>query len=195
MIFIPFRNTHTGINGNVWEIKSKTGKNVQIFFIHFIESGGSHMRHLTNVLGLQHWFLFSTGFNHVIQTNNVLSASSIRLSREREKKIFLFFLLWRLPFDWKTPNGYLIALLAECAAGASIAICCTSVTCFLIESCLLTIAMLEDIANDLSGLSLIGSTAKTGYNKIETQFYGIVRNYSDIKQLSEIFNSSLVDFF
>lgn len=98
-----------------------------------------------------------------------------------------FSLSCRLPFDWKTPIGYFIALMAQCVPGACSTFSFTSVTCFLIESALLSISILKDIENDLSALNFVDLSSKKDYERIKKQFNLVVRNYTDAKQLSRIF--------
>lgn len=102
--------------------------------------------------------------------------------KEAISHIFVFTSLSRFPFDWKTPYGYPVAVLIEGASGTCAIFCYVTVACFLIESCLLVISMLKDIANDLAGLHFIRS--KNATVQFEHRFFSLFSSYSDVKQLS-----------
>lgn len=97
--------------------------------------------------------------------------------------------LLRLPYDWRTPFGYLIILVVQ---GISTLFTVTTVTPIIgsiVVSCWLFASFIEDITNDLSALSVNGST-RTSTHKItdsaalKEQFCNIIQNHSDIKELS-----------
>lgn len=104
-----------------------------------------------------------------------------------------FFLKKRLPFDWRTPFGYLIALFIECMAVFSIIQTTIPLTCFFIGSCWILAAFAKDITSDLSGWNvgrLLGQ--RPAIDKM--RLCHIVQIHSDTKQLSveKTFNSSIL---
>lgn len=90
----------------------------------------------------------------------------------------------RIPFDWKTPQGYLIVFIDQCAACYFLCLSCTSIMCFAIGTCMMITSILRDIANDLSLLNepIIFNARR---NKIAQQFYDIIQLHCDAKQLSD----------
>lgn len=91
---------------------------------------------------------------------------------------------WRLPFNWRTPFGYLIALCIECMAVFSIILTTIPLVCFFIGSCWLCIAFAKDITNDLSLWNLGGLTSNQSHLKCKMKLCRIVEIHSDVKQLS-----------
>ena len=92
----------------------------------------------------------------------------------------------RLPFNWKTPIGYLIALIFIDVAvfGAFLGIMAT-VALSASFSCLL-ISFAESIENDVNSLNAM--SAKCGENIVQMKklFKNIIEDLSDMKQLSKI---------
>lgn len=90
----------------------------------------------------------------------------------------------RIPFDWKTPQGYLIVFIDQCAACYFLCLSCTSIMCFAIGTCMMITSILRDIANDLSLLNepIIFNARR---NKMAQQFYDIIQLHCDAKQLSD----------
>lgn len=96
-----------------------------------------------------------------------------------------------MPFDQKTPCGYVISTLIQsvdvyfCAAvGGYLTICYFSGSCWLLKT------IVRDISNDFSHLNLNKLSTK---DRVEMRilFCDIVRNISDAKQLSEILCSEI----
>lgn len=91
--------------------------------------------------------------------------------------------LCRLPFNWKTPIGYLIALSAEYASVHSALFGFTPVTSFFVGSAFLTTCFVRDIENELPQLNVIARSTRSRKKMME-RFCYIVRFHSDAKQLS-----------
>lgn len=95
----------------------------------------------------------------------------------------------RLPFDWKTPIGYLFALAAESVSAHSALFCFTPIISFFVGSAWLIICSLEDISNDLTELN--GSkTSNKNPDEVKEHFCHVIRFYSDARQLSRTFHLS-----
>lgn len=89
----------------------------------------------------------------------------------------------RLPFNWKTPFGYLIALLFETVAMFGVNLGSVPIGCFLLGTCWLVMAFVDDIINDISILNGYGKSMRDAW-KVKPQFHFIVQNIADAKQLS-----------
>lgn len=87
------------------------------------------------------------------------------------------------PLDLKTPFGYLIALLFETIAMFWVNLGSVPIGCFLVGSCWLIVAFVDDIINDLTILNNYGKSMRD-YWKLKQQLYFIVQNIADAKQLS-----------
>lgn len=108
------------------------------------------------------------------------------------KKIDLFlFYLFRLPFNWRTPFGYFIALLAQCFAAISTLFCGTSTVCFLIGSCWLIGSFLKDLRNDvLIHLNRVEKMrSQRNAAKLVEHFHDIIQDHSDVKRFVSEFKS------
>lgn len=93
----------------------------------------------------------------------------------------------RLPFDWKTPLGYLATLSLEFIGAFYTAMFLVAIACFLVGSCWLLISFIEDITSDLSLLTENNETSdgtSDGTSDVIVRFYEIVQFYSDVEQLS-----------
>lgn len=96
----------------------------------------------------------------------------------------LVILTKRLPFNWKTTSGYLIAYVGQVVVSFCTVYLSSPVLSFIIGSCWLFGAFINDIKNDLIAFNGIEST-NTNQVEIKKQFCQIVQLYSDVKQLSE----------
>lgn len=93
------------------------------------------------------------------------------------------FFYIRLPFNWKTPLGYLIAQLAQTLAAYFTLVCLASVLCFLVGSCWLFITFIEDITQNL----FVWNNDKTANRNHEDRlkcYCNIIQSYVDVNQLS-----------
>lgn len=97
----------------------------------------------------------------------------------------LTFHFRRLPFNWKTPLGYSIAIAFEGATLHSVTLGFTPIFCIFLGSAWLEIAFIEDIANDLAEVnSSIDASNGNKRRDLTERFCYIIRFYSDAKQLS-----------
>lgn len=88
-----------------------------------------------------------------------------------------------MPFNWKTPLGYVIALMTQGVASYFTLLSTASTLCLLVGICLLLIAFVEDLANDLNVLS-ISELPNDRHSKLLEDFRNSMQLYSQVKQLS-----------
>lgn len=86
-----------------------------------------------------------------------------------------------MPFNWRTPFGYLIALTGESLASFSLVFLGIPFVGIFIGSCWLLTAFLRDISCDLANLS-VDAKFKRNKKKRNVQFYQTVQNFSDVKR-------------
>lgn len=86
-----------------------------------------------------------------------------------------------MPFNWRTPYGYAIALFLQIVDVSSVLYCATLLFAFFIGSCWLCIVFVNDVANDLSSL--------VDQMLVKKCFFNAVQHFSDVKQLSMDFDS------
>ena len=116
----------------------------------------------------------------------------------------LFSLIHRLPFEWKTPHGYLMALLVESIMAFTVGSIIVPPVCFFIGSyfhrqiylitnlhrslyfigsCFIIMAFVSDIAPVILHLN-INRRSSGKHREIKKHFYNIIEDVSDAKQLS-----------
>lgn len=91
-----------------------------------------------------------------------------------------------MPFNQKTPLGYLLTLSFECILTHYVAVLMAPTIAFLIGSCFLLKTFLDDAISDLAYLK-VEEEIKSDENlakKIRTIFCEAVRIHADLKQLS-----------
>lgn len=96
-----------------------------------------------------------------------------------------------MPFDWRTPLGYSIALVSESLASYSMVFMGGPSACFFVGSCSLIMGFVKNITNDLSSLSVSAISKKNQKKKLKLRFYNILQDFSDAKQLCKISNNSI----
>lgn len=91
-----------------------------------------------------------------------------------------------MPFNWKTPNGYLITRLFECILAYCAALFLTPVLCILLKS------FAEDITTDLRLLNVNKTSATSDENgkKMGKIFYNTVKCH-----FNETQEFIILDFF
>lgn len=100
--------------------------------------------------------------------------------------MFENYIIFRLPFNWRTPFGYLVALTAQSLAAVSTLLCGTTAMSFGIGTCWLFINMAKDIISDFEQLNVADYSKKTSPTKAMQHFCNIVQCYADLKQLSSV---------
>lgn len=133
----------------------------------------------------QIFFLWFGRWSFFIDITSDVSKDS-RIGKKNENKKSFFFS--RMPFNWRTPLGYLIAYVSESSAIYSALFCATPIICFLFGLCLFCVSMVKDLSADLS-LSIVGGTSKPNRDQLKKSFCQIVQSFVDVKQLSHDFIS------
>lgn len=97
-----------------------------------------------------------------------------------------FFLHHRLPYNWKTPLGFLFTGLVVTATYFAIFLCILPTVLFFAGSCQYIIIFVQDIANDLENLSVenIQNRSETDQVDRRVTFCKIIKLHSEVKQLS-----------
>lgn len=94
----------------------------------------------------------------------------------------MFVLFSSLPFDWKTPRGYVFAYIFEITAFYCSQFVFLPVFGFYLGFCWLIISFVKDIANDLDQLTL--NECQSDNDQTTGVFCEIVELYSEVKQFS-----------
>lgn len=95
-----------------------------------------------------------------------------------------------MPFNYKSPVGYLITLSFESFEMFVTADIVSYILCFLFGSCFLLKLFVEDVTSELSFLNLEDKATSNGKNSAKdkaermTMFFNAVQNHSDLKQLA-----------
>lgn len=96
------------------------------------------------------------------------------------------FLQIRMPFDWRTPYGYLPAWLVQSLVASAESILIAQFLNFDIGNCWLFIFIAEDITNDLATFNtFIKATSNGSIIKLTEHFCDLIQIYSDAKQWVE----------
>lgn len=90
----------------------------------------------------------------------------------------------RIPWDWREPFGYVLEFIAQAIEAYFTLYCVPPVIAFMIGSCWLFCAFIEDITSELHVLST-KSKPNGSHNKMKTEFCNIIQLHSDVKQLSD----------
>lgn len=92
------------------------------------------------------------------------------------------YFCWRLPFNWRTPIGYAIAVFLQYAATITMLFCTSAVISFWLGSCWLFMEMVKDITNDLAHFNGDASANWNGPT-MNMHFVNTIKLYLDAKQL------------
>lgn len=92
------------------------------------------------------------------------------------------FFLYRLPFNWRTPLGFIVVLLYQILVAYLVGLLFIPILCFLVGSCFLLKIFVEDTTKDLNRLNM---SKMYGNNKeVKEIFCNIAQDFSNLKQLS-----------
>lgn len=101
-----------------------------------------------------------------------------------------------MPFEWRSPFGYAVALFLQVADVSTVLYCATLLFAFFIGSCWLCIVFVNDVASDLSLMNFGNASDENNGNHsnsderlMKRRFFNTVQYYSDVKQLSIYFHS------
>lgn len=134
-------------------------------------------------LRFERWFLFAT----------ISGCVSVRKLKEVSKVhwcIIIVFFYTRLPFNWRTPLGYAIALSVQGLAAYFTLVSISTVVCFLVGSCWLFISFIKEVSEDLCVL-YDDKSAKRNHADLSKYYSNIIQTYADVKQLSTKIRSLL----
>lgn len=94
--------------------------------------------------------------------------------------------IFSLPFDWRTPIGYLLAIFSFCIVTYVLTIGIVPILCFFMGSCELFMSFIKDLIGDVKYLNKLSRKSKNDENHREMQqlFVNIIVNFSTLKQLS-----------
>lgn len=121
------------------------------------------------------WFVFFTHANCVC-FNHYFFECSLMIS-------IIALFICRLPFNWKTPHGYLIALFLESIASFTVGSIIVPPICIVIGSCFLVSSFVNDMAVKMPKLD-VKKRPNGKSQEIKKHFCNIIGNISDAKQLS-----------
>lgn len=106
----------------------------------------------------------------------------LTFSSQKFAEIFIFFIFVRLPFEWRTPFGYLIAYFIQfpCAYFQMLVAACS--LNILIGSCRILMSFVKDIENDLYSFNKNTET-KLNRAELKVQLNEFIEFHVKIKQL------------
>lgn len=102
---------------------------------------------------------------------------------QNDEKKNLFSLNRRLPYNWRTPLGYLVTLIIQTVASLSCILSIVPAICLLVGLCWLIISFVEDVTNDLNALN-IGQNTERSRRIMKERFCSIIQLHMELKQLS-----------
>lgn len=103
------------------------------------------------------------------------------------KIMFAFIFLqidYRLPFDWKTPSGFLIALSIQSILSICVMVTLECLAIFGLGTCLMLFPLTKDMKNNLRTISH-DARRKKNRSKIIKQFSQFIQFHSKLIQLSD----------
>lgn len=103
-----------------------------------------------------------------------------------ESKLSNFNSIERLPFDWKTPKGYVISFIFQFILTINLLYSVLCLTILAIGTCLILISLAKDIQCYLN-LIKMNARDKRNRRKISKKFTHFIRFHSNSKQLSNNF--------
>lgn len=87
-----------------------------------------------------------------------------------------------MPFDWRTPRGYLMAWLSQLAGGCATYSFCIPILSFIFVSCWLFVFIAADITEDLQAFNNGDKVANENQIEKLKRFCDVVKIYTDAKQ-------------
>lgn len=92
-------------------------------------------------------------------------------------------LLSRVPFNWRTPQGYLMFSIFNAITSVCTVFSTVPTTCYYVGSCWLFIAMAEDIDGNFC-LLIDSVKMESSDMQLRKQLCDFIRVYTEVKQLS-----------
>lgn len=98
---------------------------------------------------------------------------------------FIVSLFTRLPFNWKQPIGYAIALSMQCIEVYYSVMAGVILGSYAIGSCFLLKSFVNDITNDILLFNLEAAVSDHNYELTAKRFIHFVQEFSNVKELSQ----------
>lgn len=88
-----------------------------------------------------------------------------------------------VPFDWKTPFGYLVAWIFEAVSIGGITIAITTTLCLVFaSSCLFVAIAADDMSQNLTIFNIdLNRSQRHGHEELMERFCDIIRTFSSTK--------------
>lgn len=96
---------------------------------------------------------------------------------------FLCFFVQRLPFNWRTPLGYMIGFLGQLGAFFGFLICCCPPICLYVGFSWLSMSFVRDIEEELNQLNK-SNKFRESHKEFQQRIKQIIEFHSEAKQLS-----------
>lgn len=90
----------------------------------------------------------------------------------------------RLPFNWKTPLGYSMAMIIFAEATYYLLFCGVLMVCLLVGCSGITQTIVRDISNDVAAFNVSKKQWNQNRMELNTKFNHFIDNYATAKQLS-----------
>lgn len=97
---------------------------------------------------------------------------------------FLKNLILRLPFDWRTPFGYSIALFIQSVQAFCALLPTAPSFCFFGTTCWTFTVFIQDISNDWNSFNKAAQHSNTDHKKSIKTFCRILQDFTEIKEMS-----------
>lgn len=114
---------------------------------------------------------------------NVLWVYFFRITflRAIDCSVFIFFVPLRLPFDWKTPYGYLLVAVTQCWSAYYVIQVTIFLLTFFVTSCWTLMATIDDMKENISNLNEIAKCERND-EKLHEKLAQFITLNSDSKQ-------------
>lgn len=91
------------------------------------------------------------------------------------------FLNFSVPFNWKTPIGYVFMLIIYAIESVSLTISASASLCYMLGSYWVLMAIVEDAVEDLNSFNRINSANLNG-RQFNKDFFNAIQLYSELKE-------------
>lgn len=137
-----------------------------------------------HIIGHLRWCTYKMWQGNRLQILKILSTINVVFPFKYMFFAPFFPLVQSLPFNWKSPFGYLIAMIIFAEATYYLLYCGVIMVCFLVGSCWLIQTIVQDVADDVSAFNV--TSKKWNQNRMEMRkiFNKFIDDNSKAKQLS-----------
>lgn len=87
-----------------------------------------------------------------------------------------------MPFDWKTPIGYLISCVLQSFSSFLMSVNCCCVLIFMTGVSFILISIIEDIGREFASQTSFGNEKQKNLMKFKKNFFKTFQFYCDSKQ-------------